>query len=158
MYFSGEAYCGLPPNASSRWQSYFHEVAFGRNHHTIRCFFSELIPAGAIILINAYIIYDLRFYRPSHRPSVCKLGRKQSHATSWMNIVLILHSLLFLSSLGFHVVGHAMKTEAHETWWVSLAIVANCSLDFYVYCLSGPAFRNEIRRFIQRVEARLFYQ
>ncbi|CAF1292746.1 unnamed protein product, partial [Adineta steineri] len=50
------------------------------------------------------------------------------------------------------ILGYFMTIEAHETWWVSLAILINCSLNFYIYCLSGKAFRNEIRRFIHRFE------
>jgi hypothetical protein len=73
-----------------------------------------------------------------------------------MNIVLLLHSFLFLSSLLSHIVGHFTVTEAHEAWWVLLAVLMNSSLNFYIYCLSGKAFRNEIRRFIQRFKIQLF--
>jgi hypothetical protein len=148
-------YCGISPNASVKWQKYFHEIHFGRNHFTIRCLFSELIPTGAIILFNTYIIHHLsqtcrRFYRSLSR-------KQQSRTTSWMNIVLILHSSLFVSSLASHITGHFMNVEAHETWWASLAILVNCSLNFYIYCLSGKAFRNEIHRFIQRCETQQFF-
>jgi hypothetical protein len=44
-----------------------------------------------------------------------------------------------------------MRIEAHETWWVSTAILVNCSLNFYVYCLSGKTFRNEIRRLFEQL-------
>jgi hypothetical protein len=75
-----------------------------------------------------------------------------------MNIIVILHSSLFLSSLFAHVAGHFMTIDAHETWWVSLAVLANCSLNFYIYCLSGKTFRHEVRRFIQIVETLIFYK
>ncbi|CAF1295405.1 unnamed protein product [Adineta ricciae] len=151
--------CRVSPNASVQWQLYFEQVSFGRNHYTVRCLFSELIPAGTIILINGYIIYHLRTYRRFHQTSSFKTNRNQSRTTtSWMNIVLILHSSLFLTSLFSHIAGHIMNLEAHETWWVSLAVVINCSLNFYLYCLSGKAFRSEIRRFVQRFETRVFYQ
>ncbi|UJR32389.1 hypothetical protein I4U23_019851 [Adineta vaga] len=151
-------YCGISPNASVRWQNYFEQVGFGQNHYTVRCLFSELIPAGTIILINTYIIYYLRTYRRFHRTLEYNSSRNLSRTTtSWMNIVLILHSSLFLSSLLSHIVGHFMNLEAHETWWVSLAVVISCSLNFYLYCLSGKAFRSEIRRFVQRFEMQLFY-
>ncbi|CAF4165217.1 unnamed protein product [Adineta steineri] len=67
-----------------------------------------------------------------------------------MNIVLILHSSLFLASLLLHITGHFTIIEAHESWWIILSILINCSLNFYVYCLSGTAFRNELRRLIQK--------
>jgi len=73
-----------------------------------------------------------------------------------MNIVLLLHSSLFLASLLSHIVGHFTVTEAHEAWWVLLAVLMNCSLNFYIYCLSGKAFRNEIRRLIQRFKMQRF--
>jgi hypothetical protein len=46
--------------------------------------------------------------------------------------------------------------EAHEAWWILLAILMNCSINFYIYCLSGKAFRNEIHRFIHRFKTRIF--
>ena len=146
------AYCQQNLNASNRWQKYFHEVHFGMNHFTIRCLLSELIPTGAIILFNSCIIYHLvRASRHLHRTNHRQTHKKQSRTTSWMNIVLILHSLLFLSSLLSHIVGHFMSIEAHETWWVSLAILVNCSINFYIYCLSGRAFRHEICRFTRQL-------
>jgi hypothetical protein len=117
-----------------------------------------LIPTGAIILFNSYIVYhiDRTYCRLQQTSGRHKLRKEQSEATSWMNIVLILHSLLFLASLFSHIAGHVTGVEAHETWWVLLAILINCSLNFYIYCLSGKAFRNEIRRFIKRLKTRLF--
>jgi hypothetical protein len=143
--------CNLNTNVSVEWERYFHEIHFGMNHFTIRCLFSELIPPGAIILFNSYIIHHLirthRRLRQRHR--------EQSRTTSWMNIVLILHSCLFLASLFSHIVGHFVVDEAHEECWILLAVLINCSLNFYVYCLSGKAFRNEIHRFFQRLKIRL---
>ena len=149
--------CGVNSNASLQWQIYFHEVHLGRNHFTVRCLFSELIPTGAILLFNFYIIYYIiRIHRHLRQKNVRKPRKEQSRTASWMNIVLILHSLLFLSSLLSHIVGHFFVVEAHETWWVLLTILVNCSLNFYIYCLSGKAFRNEIRRFIQQLKTRIF--
>lgn len=146
-----QRYCGVPSNISIQWKRYFHEIHFGKNHFTIRCLFSELIPTGTIILFNSYIIHYLtRKCQQFHRTNSYQIRKQQTLTTSWMNIVLILHSILFLSSLFSHLIGHFMYIEAHETWWALLAIVINCSLNFYIYCLSGKAFRNEIRRFIQR--------
>ena len=145
--------CSLHPNASASWQKYFHEVHLGSNHFTIRCLFSELIPTGVIILFNSYIIYHVvHSHRRLHRTNSRTPRQEQTRTTSWMNIVLILHSTLFLASLLSHILGHFTGLEAHEVWWVSLTVLINCSLNFYVYCLSGRAFRNEIRRLIRRAK------
>ena len=147
-----EIYCGLSSRASIEWKKYFNEIHFGFNHFTIRCIFSELIPTGAVILFNFYIISHLiRKHRRLHQPQ-----REHSRTTSWMNIVLLLHALLFLGSLLSHIVGHFIMSEAHEAWWVLLAILINSSINFYLYCLSGKAFRNEIYRWIQKVRIQLF--
>jgi len=100
-------YCGLNPNASIKWQKYFYEIHFGKNHITIHCLFTELIPTGTIILCDSYIVYHLvRIYQRLHRTYGYELRKNQSRTTSWMNIVLILHSFLFLSSLFSHIAGH----------------------------------------------------
>ncbi|CAF0910309.1 unnamed protein product [Adineta steineri] len=144
-------YCDLHRNVSIRRQKYFHDIHLGMNHFTIRCLISELIPTGTIIFFNTYIVYCLvSKHRRLHARSIYKLRKRQSHTTSWMNIVLILHSSLFLASLLLHITGHFTIIEAHESWWVLLSILINCSLNFYVYCLSGTAFRNELRRLIQK--------
>ena len=142
----------LDPNASFRWKKYFYEVHLGFNHFTIRCVFSELIPTGIIILFNSYIIgHVVRSHRHLHQNRRQTARQEQLRTTSWMNIVLILHSSLFLSSLLSHICGHFSKTEAHEIVWVSLAVLINCSLNFYIYCLSGKAFRDEIQRLFHRI-------
>jgi hypothetical protein len=145
-------YCGVNSNVSAQWQRYFHELHFGRNHFTVQCLFSELLPTGAIILFNCYIIYHVvPTYGDLHQTNNRRLShQRQIQTTSWMNAVLILHSSLFLTSLFSHIIGHFIVIEAHEVWWVSLVVLMNCSLNFYIYCLSGKAFRNEIRRLIKR--------
>ena len=140
-------YCGLNSDASLKWKKYFNEIHFGRNHYTIRCLFSELIPAGGIIVFNLCILYYL--CQTSHHFDRRDSERKRT--TSWMNIVLIFHSILFFLSLLSHIIGHVMSVEAHETWWVLLAVLVNCSLNFYLYCLSGRAFRQQIRCFLQQI-------
>jgi len=70
--------------------------------------------------------------------------------TSWMNIVLILHSFLFcFSSLTASIV-HWSTSDPLLSYSASVVILANCSLNFYVYCLSGRSFRNEIRKLFYR--------
>jgi len=151
-------YCEVNSNASIKWQRYFHEVHLGMNHFTVRCLSSELIPTGMVILFNSYIIYYIvRTCRCLDTKNHHKSRKEQSRTTSWMNIILILHSSLFLTSLLSHIVGHFTVVEAHEAWWVLLSVLINCSLSFYVYCLSGTAFRNEIRRLIRQLKAGLFY-
>ncbi len=152
-------YCGLSSKASIKWQKYFNDMHFGPNHYTIRCLFSELIPAGTIILFNCYIICHL--FQTSRRFSQSignKTPKERRRITSWMNIVLILHSTLFLSSLIAHIVGHLLSVEAHETWWILLAVLGNCSLNFYIYCLSGSAFRRKINRGIQQLTTVILYK
>ena len=130
--------CHLNSNISIAWQMYFNQFYLGSNHFTVRCLFSEMIPTGAVILFNICIVYHIvRTHRYLHR---------QIQTTSWMNVILLLHSSLFLTSLFCHIIGHFLVVEAHEVWWVLLAVLINCSLNFYIYCLSGKAFRNEIRR------------
>lgn len=141
-------YCGLNSNVSIKWKKYFNEISFGFNHYTIRCLFSELIPAGGIIIFNIYILYYL--CRTTHHFD------RRKRTTSWMNAVLIFHSLLFFFSLLSHIIGHLMSVEAHETWWVLLAVLTNCSLNFYIYCLSGRAFREQIRDFFRKITTEKF--
>ena len=152
-------YCGLDPAASVKWQKYFYDLHFGLNHYTIRCLISELIPAGTIILFNSCIIYHLtKMSCHLRRANVDKRRNERRQTTSWMNIVLILHSFLFFLSLLSHIIGHFLSIEAHETWWILLAVLGNCSLNFYVYCLSGKTFRQEISRFIQRLTTPILYK
>ncbi|CAF1066661.1 unnamed protein product [Didymodactylos carnosus] len=66
--------------------------------------------------------------------------------TSWMNMVLILHSCLFCFSSLTHTIVHLFTNNALLSNQVSVVILANCSLNFYVYCLSGKTFRSEILR------------
>ncbi|CAF3436375.1 unnamed protein product [Rotaria sp. Silwood2] len=152
-------YCELSSKVSMKWKKYFHDIHIGINRYTIRCLFSELIPTAAIILFNSYIIYHVvKISRRLHQTNTRQSRKEQWRTKLWMNIVLVLHSILFLSSLLAHIVGHFIAVEAHEAWWVLLAILMNCSLNFYIYCLSGKAFRNEIYCFIQRFKRRLFHR
>ncbi|CAF0891884.1 unnamed protein product [Didymodactylos carnosus] len=75
--------------------------------------------------------------------------------TSWMNIVLILHSCLFFFSSLTHTIVYWCTSNALLSYWVSVIILANCSLNFYVYCLSGKTFRQEIRRLFKRYRSKL---
>ncbi len=78
-----ERYCGLNPNTSIAWQNYFHKLYFDVNHFTIRCLFSELIPTGAIILFNSYIIYHIvRTYRRLHHTNNRPSHQRQIQTTS----------------------------------------------------------------------------
>ncbi|CAM4964796.1 unnamed protein product [Rotaria socialis] len=70
--------------------------------------------------------------------------------TSWMNIVLIIHSFLFCFSSLTATIVHWSTSDALLSYWTSVVILSNCSLNFYVYCLSGRSFRNEIRKLFYR--------
>ncbi|CAF1277270.1 unnamed protein product [Adineta steineri] len=65
---------------------------------------------------------------------------------SWMNIVLILHSLLFFLSSSMTSLLYFSTDDFMLAHWVSVIILATCSLNFYVYCLSGRQFRKELKR------------
>lgn len=117
------------------------------NYFTVRCLFSELIPTVIILIFTLCIIHHVvQRIRYASRTGRRRPPRRQTRITTWMSNILILHSSLFLVSLLSHLVGHLMIDQAHEAWWVSLAILISSSLNFYVYFLSGRAFRNEIYR------------
>lgn len=69
---------------------------------------------------------------------------------SWMNIVLIFHSLLFFFSSSVTSLVYFSTSNTSLAYWMSVVILANCSLNFYVYCLSGKHFRTEIKRIAKR--------
>ncbi|CAF0822945.1 unnamed protein product [Rotaria sordida] len=69
---------------------------------------------------------------------------------SWMNIVLLLHSLLFFLSSSITSLIFFSTSNLILAHWVSVIILANCSLNFYVYCLSGRLFRKELKRIAKR--------
>jgi hypothetical protein len=71
-------------------------------------------------------------------------------STSWMNIVLILHSFLFCFSSLTATIVYWSTSDVLLSYWSSVVILTNCSLNFYVYCLSGKSFRNEIRKLFFR--------
>ncbi|UJR32387.1 hypothetical protein I4U23_019849 [Adineta vaga] len=147
------SYCGLSSNSSVWWQIYFYHIGFGGNHHTIRCFLSELIPAGLIIFCNTFIIYNrYRTNRRFHQIYSSKLNQSRLQSTSWMNIVLLLHSSLFLLPLLVHILVHFFTKHLHGTLWTSFSIMINCSLNFYLYCLFSKAFRNQIYRHLPQTK------
>ena len=139
--------CKVNSKASIWWQRYFQETHLGINQFTMRCLFSELIPTGIILLFEFYLIHHtLRTQRYLYRTDGHRAPGKLIRITSWMSIILILHSTLFLVSLLSHIVGHFLTAHVHEAWWVLLGVLVNSSLNFYTYCLSGKVFCNEIRR------------
>lgn len=67
-----------------------------------------------------------------------------------MNIVLLFHSLLFFVSSSITSLVFFSTSDLVLAHWVSVIILANCSLNFYVYCLSGRQFRRELKRIAKR--------
>ena len=65
---------------------------------------------------------------------------------SSMNVVLLLHSLLFFLSSSVTSLVFFLTSDVVLAYWVSVIILANCSLNFYVYCLSGRQFRRGLKR------------
>jgi hypothetical protein len=90
------------------------------------------------------------------------LGRFSSQSTSisirnipfgkisWMNAVLLFHSLLFFFSSTITSLVYLSTSDMILAYWISVVILANCSLNFYLYCLSGEQFRVELKRIGKR--------
>lgn len=159
--------CSLKQSISEFWSSFLIEVRFDFNYTTFRSIFSEIIPSILVIFFNIGIIIrvvqsSLSFSSTSSSTSIrhnsnasfrCKetadgLIVHNRPRTSWMNIVLIIHSCLFFFSSLTATIVHWSTSNALLSYWTSVVILANCSLNFYVYCLSGRSFRNEIRKLL----------
>ena len=159
--------CALARSISPSWASFLIDVGFGFNYTTFRSIFSEIIPSFLVICLNIGLIFRViqaSVSFSSHVSSSSSTSSTVRHSsfqgkettdglmvhnrprTSWMNLVLIMHScLFFFSSLSATIV-HWSTQDVLLSYWTSVAILANYSLNFYVYCLSGKSFRNEIRR------------
>jgi hypothetical protein len=72
---------------------------------------------------------------------------------SWMNIVLLLHSLLFFLSSSVTSLIFFSTSDIVLAHWVSVIILANCSLNFYVYCL---IMRTRITKLVQDRNSSLY--
>lgn len=150
-------FCSLKSSTTSFWRAFLEDVRFGLNYTTLRSVFSEIIPSLLVFLFNSGIIY--RVVRSSislrTRPVCRSICAKTSQIdefmvhnrprTSWMNLVLVLHSCLFFFSSLTATLVHWSTKNVLLSHWTSVVILANCSLNFYVYCLSGKSFRREIR-------------
>ncbi len=168
--------CGLQKSISPLWLKFINDVRFNLNYTTLRSIFSEIIPSLLVILFDIGIIVHViksASYISSNGPTLsarasafsartsdhgsfqCKesadgLVAHNRPRTSWMNIVLIIHSFLFCFSSLTATIVHWSTSDALLSYWRSVVILANCSLNFYVYCLSGKSFRNEIRKLFYR--------
>jgi hypothetical protein len=174
--YSYRSICGLQKSISSLWLKFLNDVRFNLNYTTLRSIFSEIIPSLLVILFDIGIIVHViksASYISSNGPTLsarasafsartsdhgsfqCKesadgLVAHNRPRTSWMNIVLIIHSFLFCFSSLTATIVHWSTSDALLSYWTSVVILANCSLNFYVYCLSGKSFRNEIRKLFYR--------
>ena len=158
--------CILKESTSPYWRRFLNDVRFGLNYTTLRSIFSEIIPSLLVIYLNIGIIirviqssisFSSNGSTTNIRPSQTSFGKSTREGvdglmvhnrprTSWMNIVLIIHScLFFFSSLTASIV-HWTTSNPLLSHWISVVILGNYSLNFYVYCLSGKSFRNEIRK------------
>jgi hypothetical protein len=88
--------------------------------------------------------------KQSLKGSPCSSSNVPFGKMSWMNIVLLLHSLLFFLSSSVTSIVFFSTSDIFLAHWVSVIILANCSLNFYVYCLSGRQFRKEFKRIAER--------
>ena len=154
--------CGLKDSISSSWRSFLLDVRFGLNYTTFRSIFSEMIPSILVICFNIGIIFRvvqsrLTFSSTKNTSSTsagsfrCPEGVDglmvhNRPRTSWMNVVLIIHSCLFFFSSLTATIVHWSTSDALLSYGISVVILANCSLNFYVYCLSGQSFRREINK------------
>ena len=176
---SNQMICGLKRSISPFWKSFLMDVRFGLNYTTFRSIFSEIIPSLLVIIFNIGII--IRVIQSSLTFSVnnSSINLRQNHPngsfhskdcndglivhnrprTSWMNIVLIIHSCLFFFSSLTATIVHWSTSDALLSYGISVVILANCSLNFYVYCLSGKSFRNEIYKlFYAHYQVILFWK
>ena len=163
--------CALKQSTSNFWRIFLQDVRFGLNYTTLRSIFSEIIPSLFVIILDIGIIIHViqsgSSISNNKNPSINSRSSYRSSflsketganglivhnrpRTSWMNLVLIIHSCLFCFSSLTATIVHWTTSDVLLSYWSSVVILANCSLNFYVYCLSGKSFRNEIRK--------LFYQ
>jgi hypothetical protein len=165
--------CALKETIPMFWRTFLVDVRFGLNYTTLRSIFSEIIPSVLVIIFDTGIIVHVIQSRSSmsltgasvsvaigarssYRYSLCGkdpidgLIVHNRPRISWMNIVLILHSFLFCFSSLTATIVHWSTSNILLSYWSSVVILANASLNFYVYCLSGKSFRNEIRKLFYR--------
>ncbi|CAM4901570.1 unnamed protein product [Rotaria socialis] len=94
----------------------------------------------------------LQLQRQSSLRQVCLKGSSNTNTNvpfgkmSWMNVVLLLHSLLFFLSSSVTSLVYFSTSDLLLANLVSVIILANCSLNFYIYCVSGRQFRLELKR------------
>ncbi|CAF2053538.1 unnamed protein product [Rotaria magnacalcarata] len=110
---------------------------------------SKLPPA----VVHVYDPSQQRFgsiTRCSFKTSSMPIANVPFGKMSWMNIVLILHSLLFFLSSSLTSLVYFTTSDKVLAHCISVIILANCSLNFYIYCLSGKQFRMELKRIAKR--------
>ena len=168
--------CGLKDSVSLSWQSFLIDVRFGLNYTTLRSIFSEIIPSMLVLLFDIGIIlhviqsdWQMSFHSPStsSRPSFRNSFQSKDFSsstltmngglivhnrprTSWMNIGLIIHSSIFCFSSLTSTIIHWTTSNVLLSYWSSVLILGNSSFYFYIYCLTGKSFRNEIQKIFYR--------
>ncbi|CAF0892970.1 unnamed protein product [Rotaria sordida] len=161
--------CTLKESISTSWNSFLNDVRFGFNYTTLRSILSEIIPSFFVILFDIGIIIHVVLSTSSISSNGSSINTRSSYRgsfqskdavhglivhnrprTSWMNIVLIMHSFLFCFSSLTATIVYWSTSNVLLSYSTSVVILSNCSLNFYVYCLSGRSFRNEIRKLFYR--------
>ncbi|CAF1920370.1 unnamed protein product [Rotaria magnacalcarata] len=159
--------CDLKSSIDPSWRSFLLDIHFGLNYTTFRSIFSEIIPSLLVIFFNIGIIIcvikaTLSFSKTNTSITMRQIPNSSFQIkedvdglivhnrprTSWMNIVLIIHSCLFCFSSLTATIVYWSTLNILLSHWTSFIILANCSLNFYVYCLSGKSFRHEIRKLL----------
>lgn len=168
--WTSDQICGLKQSISSSWQSFLIDVRFGFNYTTLRSIFSELIPSIFVLIFDIGIIshviqsnWTMSMNSPStsSRPSFRNSFQSKEiplngmivynrPRTSWMNIALIIHSVLFCFSSLTSTMIHWTTSNVLFSYWSSVLILGNSAFYFYIYCLTGKSFRNEIRKIFYR--------
>ena len=158
---SGESIEGMCVAIDDKYGFFFHSV-WPWIDFSVYC----LIPFVFIVIGNFLIIFKVlksqRKTNSRHIPSIQMsenipdhhTGRKQTSMTAMLmtlnTVFLFTTSPVSIYSIGYPYwhTGSQKATALMELWWaiVNMLMYINNSLNFLLYCLSGPRFRKEAKR------------